>query len=399
MIRSENPPRKPEARDRPATARPLRVLMVSHLFPPAPAGGSEIQAARLARGLDRHGVDVVVATASTLPAQPDPRSTLRIVRFRSKADPRGSSSLRQLTHAATVYRTVATLVREADVFHLHGLHFLRTTLPALMAARRFGIPCVLKLPSNGPEEFFEYYGRLPFSGRIHRWVVNCDAIVAVCKAGRERALQAGLDPRRVHHIPNGIELSAGGGEGATIQDIERERSFLFCSSLDRRRGWDVLLEAWERAAPRLDGWTLRIAGYHADEQRVRNELERQFRDRVVFHGYVQDVSALMRRATCLVRPARIEGLSNAVLEAMRLRTPVIASDTGGNPELIRHGWNGLLFPNDNAERLAGSLVEMAAYTSEQRARMGENAYRHVLPKFSMERVVAAYLDLYRQLVA
>jgi glycosyltransferase involved in cell wall biosynthesis len=319
---------------------------------------------------------------------------MRIVTFRSGADPRGSSSLRQLAHAAVVYRTVSALVRRADVFHLHGLHFLRTSLPALMAARRFRVPCVLKLPSNGPQEFFEYYGRMPLSGRIHRWVLGCDAVVAVSEAGHERALQAGLDPRRTHRIPNGIDPRDDRFAGSTV---EREPSFLFCSSLDRLRGWDLLLSAWERAAPQLTGWKLRIAGYHPDEHRLRRDLERRWSDRVTFHGYVQDVSVLMRRAACLVRPARAEGMSNAVLEAMSLRMPVIASDIGGNPELVQQGWNGLLFPNESVERLAAALVQMAAYTPEQRAAMGEHGYAHVVTNFSMDRVVSAYLDLYRQL--
>lgn len=373
--------------------------MVSHLFPPAPAGGSEIQASRLARGLDRRGVNVLVATASTAPSHPDPCSAMRIVSFRSQADPRGSSRLRQFAHAAAVYRTVSSLVRQVDVFHLHGLHFTRTSLPALMAARRYRVPCVLKIPSSGPEEFLEYYGRMPLSGGIHRWVLSCDAVVAVCKTGHDRALQAGLDPRRVHRIPNGIDLSQDSSGGSTIPDREREPYFLFCASLDHLRGWDLLLSAWERAAPELAGWKLRIAGYHADEHRVRQDLERRWGDRVVFHGYVQDVSALMQRAACLVRPSRMDGISNAMLEAMSLRTPVIASDAGGNPELVRQGWNGFLFPNEDVERLASTLVEMAACPSEQRARMGEHAYRHVQAEFSMDRVVSAYLDLYQQLLA
>lgn len=378
--------------------RPLRVLMVSHLFPPAAAGGSEIQAYRLARGLAQRGVKVVIATAGSAPTLFDPSSGIQIVKFRSKGDPRRMSSLRRLAHAAVVYRTVTALVQQADLLHLHGVHFTHTTLPSLMAARRCRVPCVLKIPSTGPEEFLEYYGWMPLSGRIHRWVLSCDAVVAVCKIGYERAIEAGIDPRRMHLVPNGIDLSRNSAEDSAGQKEETEPYFLFCASLDHYRGWDLLLKAWETAAPQLREWKLRIAGYHPEEDRIRKEIERRWGERVVFHGYLQDVSSLMRQAACLIRPSRRDGISNSILEAMSVRTPVIASDAGGNPELVRHGWNGLLFPSEDVRRLASRLVEMAACSSEQRARMGEHAYRHVLEGFSMERVVSAYLNLYRQVL-
>ena len=367
--------------------------MVSHLLPPELASGSEIQAMRLARALSKLGVEVSIVTSGP-PRDEDVHGHIRIYTVPTKENPRTLGLRARLPHSGAMYRRVASLVRHVDVIHLHGMHFTHTTLPALLAARRSRVPCVLKIPASGPEEFLEYYGWMPFSNSLHRWVLSCEALVVVCQTAFERTLAAGIPPQRLHRIPNGIESD---NQGVVVPD-DRSDCFLFCGTLNHRKGWDLALEAWEKVAPVLDRWKLLVAGFHPEEDRVRAMCHKRWGTRVEYQGYVQNVAPLIRQAACLVQPSRDEGLSNAVLEAMSQGTPVVASDAGGNPELVRHGHNGLLFPSGDATALVRCLLEIASKSEAERSIMGENARRLIRDSYSMERVGSAYLDLYHSLV-
>jgi glycosyltransferase involved in cell wall biosynthesis len=78
--------------------------------------------------------------------------------------------------------------------------------------------------------------------------------------------------------------------------------------------------------------------------------------------------------------------------------PVIASDLGGFHETIVDGVTGLLFPPGDADRLAQAIVEALALTPEQRAALAEAAIGNIRAKFTRERMCAATLSVYRELV-
>jgi glycosyltransferase involved in cell wall biosynthesis len=81
-----------------------------------------------------------------------------------------------------------------------------------------------------------------------------------------------------------------------------------------------------------------------------------------------------------------EGLPLVVLEAMAAGVPVIATDVGGVPEVIRHGVNGILVPSGNAAALEGALATLAS-SSEMRLRMAAAGRERVEREFRIERVV------------
>jgi glycosyltransferase involved in cell wall biosynthesis len=95
--------------------------------------------------------------------------------------------------------------------------------------------------------------------------------------------------------------------------------------------------------------------------------------RVRFLGRVghQEMPSYMRAADYLALYSGYEGLSHTLLEALREGTPVIASNKGGNPEVVQHGVNGLLVPYVNVEALGNALRE--AFSAGTRARLAANA--------------------------
>src|SRR5690606_40480982 len=83
-------------------------------------------------------------------------------------------------------------------------------------------------------------------------------------------------------------------------------------------------------------------------------------------------------------------LCNAIMEAMSAGAPVIASNVGGNSELVTHGHNGMLFPSDDDETLAAMLLELLE-DHERRRQMGENA-RSDMTRFHDPRRMAAEIE-------
>jgi sugar transferase (PEP-CTERM/EpsH1 system associated) len=110
-------------------------------------------------------------------------------------------------------------------------------------------------------------------------------------------------------------------------------------------------------------------------------------------GERSDVPELMRGLNCFVLPSLAEGVSNTILEAMASGLPVVATDVGGNGELVQHGHTGLVIPSDDAAAMAQALCRLAAQP-EDAARMGVAGRAAVEQRFSLQAMVTAYQHLY-----
>ena len=116
-------------------------------------------------------------------------------------------------------------------------------------------------------------------------------------------------------------------------------------------------------------------------------------DIVWMAGDRKDVPELLRMMDIFVLPSLAEGISNTILEAMATRLPVIATQTGGNPELVEDGNNGLLVPVGDVHALSKAIEEMVADPSRA-ARMGSRGYEKVSEKFNWTHTVDEYLGVY-----
>lgn len=134
------------------------------------------------------------------------------------------------------------------------------------------------------------------------------------------------------------------------------------------------IDAFIRALPSVPALRLLIAGdgehraeYEALAQACGVEAQVNFLGRVNH----ERVTLYMRAADYVGLYSGYEGLSHVLLESLRVGTPVIASDKGGNPEVVRHDYNGLLVPYPHDDALAAAL--RYAYQNGTRARLAANA--------------------------
>ena len=114
-------------------------------------------------------------------------------------------------------------------------------------------------------------------------------------------------------------------------------------------------------------------------------------------GDRHDIPQLLQSMDLFVLPSLGEGISNTVLEAMASGLPVIATDVGGNPELVQDGWNGRLVPVSDDAALAGAITELATSAAVRDA-MGGKALERARASFDWRRTVAEYLSVYDELI-
>lgn len=121
-------------------------------------------------------------------------------------------------------------------------------------------------------------------------------------------------------------------------------------------------------------------------------------ERVHFLGHRDDVFELLAAMDVFVLPSVSEGMSNTLLEAMAAGVPVVASDVGGNPEIVRDGVDGLLFPTADMVALRERLQKLCV-DLHLRECLGKAGRERVLEGFSIEAMIARYERLYQQVYA
>jgi sugar transferase (PEP-CTERM/EpsH1 system associated) len=160
------------------------------------------------------------------------------------------------------------------------------------------------------------------------------------------------------------------------------------------RAWALLLEQSPALRPRLG---LVMVGDGPLYAAAESELAaRGLLDLAWLPGSRNDTPDILAALDLFVLPSLAEGISNTILEAMASGLPVVATDVGGNPELVVPGETGALVPRADPAALARAI---AAYVADDllRARHGANARARSLRDFSLETMVARYREIYEAL--
>jgi L-malate glycosyltransferase len=242
----------------------------------------------------------------------------------------------------------------------------------------------------------------PVQSAVHRIMTGlADALVVNSNAVREhvRSLSA---KKPVHVIYNGMPFGLRylkGSEAkkklaAELSINENIPIVALVSNCNRSvKRVDLLVESLPIVLRETDAFFMVVGDGHlrpALEARVR---ELNVQNHVRFLGQRQDVDALLAGADIALNTSDSEGLSNSVIEAMRAGLPVIASDVGGNKELIVDGLNGLLFPAGNFKELARQILYLLK-NAEVARRLGGAAEKRVAARFGITDMIENHSRLY-----
>ncbi|MHB8742772.1 MAG: glycosyltransferase [Sulfuricaulis sp.] len=121
----------------------------------------------------------------------------------------------------------------------------------------------------------------------------------------------------------------------------------------------------------------------------------QIRQAVRFLGHRNDVRDMLAGMDIFVLPSQSEGMSNTLLEAMAAGIPVVASDVGGNTEIVRDKQDGLIFPHNDLTKLQTCLA-ILCHDDTYRKQLGGTGRLRALQAFSIQAMIARYEDLYNR---
>jgi glycosyltransferase involved in cell wall biosynthesis len=352
----------------------IPVVVFLNCFHP---GGTERQMTELVQRLDRDRFDVHVACLR--------REGSWLSRVEHSA-PIAEFPIRGFARRQTLAQGArfARWCRERRIAVLQTCDFYANTF-ALPAAALAGVP--IRIGSRrdlNPD-------KTNLQIVVQRQAYRCaHHIVANCNAAAEQLRKEGISADRVHVIPNGIEITSNGAR-RTVRPVT---TIVTVANLRAEKAHEVLLHAAARLARSYPRLRYLIVG---DGPR-RNELlalteSLGLAGQVTFMGHREDVPALLAQADLFVLPSRSEAFPNAVMEAMAESVPVIANRVGGLLDLIEDGRTGVLVAQDQAAELA-TAIERLVLNPERAYALGSAARDEVARRYSFERMVAAFEDLY-----
>jgi len=393
----------------------VRVALVSeHASPLAvlggvDAGGQNVHVAELARALARRGVEVVVHTRRDDPSLPrrvplGPRVEVDHV---DAGPPRVLPKDELLPHMDAFADELQYVWADErpDVVHSH---FWMSGLAALDAAQPLGVPVAHTFHALGAvkrrhqgERDTSPTGRIGIERRIARRV---DRVVATCSDEVFELVRLGADPRRITVVPCGVDQATFSPDGPPEPRSDDRFRLVMATRLVERKGVDDAV----RALTAVPDAELHVAGgpdasqlaVHPEARRLRAlAAELGVADRLVLRGRVarEALPGLLRSADVVVCAPWYEPFGIVPLEAMACGVPVVATAVGGQIDSVVDGLTGLHVPPRRPAALAAALNALRADPA-RRAALGEAGVRRVRRRFGFDRVAAATLEVYGELL-
>ena len=178
----------------------------------------------------------------------------------------------------------------------------------------------------------------------------------------------------------------------------RDVNIGYIGRLSFEKGVDVLIHATLKIMDRYKTVKLFIIGDGPERKYLNSIVQNsQHKDRVFFLGFILDIKECMGLLDLYVQPSRSETFGISVVEAMAAGVPVIGSNVGGLPKLIKNMKTGLLFQCGNVESLQGAISKMIK-SRKLRITVVTNAYKHV-KKFDINKSVNAYYAIYNKMMS
>jgi glycosyltransferase involved in cell wall biosynthesis len=365
-----------------------RILLWSDLFWPY-MGGIEKLSLDLIRALRPRGLSFSVLTSHFNLDLPDAEDwegiAIRRVPFRRALEQRDLMAMQSAQ--ATALQVVRAF--KPHVLHLNGIG------PSAFFFRRVRAETPARTLVSVHQEFFQARTADP-SSLTYQILAVADWIHAVSTPVLAQVRELiPASASRSSAIFNFAEPTA-----LDPEPLRFAAPHLLClGRLVPQKGFDLALRALPEIRSRFPQVRLTIAG--DGESRPQLEAltdELGLRAAVEFVGWVAPaaVAHILNQATIVMMPSRHEGLPLVAIEAAGMARPIIATRTGGMPDIVVHGHNGLLIPHEDPQALVRAVCALLA-SPDLAQRMGHAGQARTRTLFRKEGVVAQYESLYRRL--
>jgi glycosyltransferase involved in cell wall biosynthesis len=281
--------------------------------------------------------------------------------------------------------------------HVVRTHRYRSNLYGRLAAFSSGVPVIIA-------SVHENYRT---DKRPNRRIMNrilskiTDKIVAVSEDVKEDIIRYDrIDPSKLQVIPNGIDVERFNPEKNTSnirKEFPLEEDDIVIGFIGRivpAKGLEYLLNALPYLKEEFKSIKLLIIGEGSLVEKLKEKAKKNnIFDNILFTGVRRDIPEILASIDIFVMPSTAEGLPNSLLEAMAMGKPVVATEVGGIPELIKNGRSGLLVPPKNPEALATAIRDLIS-NDQLAAKMGQAARNFVMNNHSIVKIAQKWQTLY-----
>jgi glycosyltransferase involved in cell wall biosynthesis len=386
-----------------------RLVLISRGFWPL-VGEPEVVVANLAAEFRRLGASPVVVTAQwekRWPAEFVHRE-VPVTRLPHPTQ-RGWGTLRYLIALSRWLRRNRS---ETDLVCVSGLR--DDAYAAVGALNGSRVPIVLRCEYGAELGDCAWQQRATLGNRVKRRCLQADAFVAPNEAIGAELRAAGYPHERIHVIANGVPIaavrdassrsvarSALAAAHPVLRVKDRDPLVVFAGPLHASMGVDDLLRAWPSLVARWRQARLWLVGEGTSAEKIWKRIKRLgLREHVIMTGSFDDLEEVLHAADLFVLPSHTEGTSLALLQAMSIGLPILASDLPGHRELALQSGDAYppLFPAQDIPALIAAITRVLSdpQTATARALANCDAARQ---RYCVTRMADEHLALFERLIA
>lgn len=200
----------------------------------------------------------------------------------------------------------------------------------------------------------------------------------------------GIPQNKLNHIPTFFNLKQ------TPNNITYEPYFLFVGRIEKQKGLQTLIEAFTNTDLKLKIIGFSNNGY---EEELKNSLNGK-KHQIEFLGRktFEEIEQYLRTCLCTIVPSEwYDNFPNVILESFAYKKPVIATNFGSLPELVKNGETGLLFKYQDINDLFQKCNELIAHP-EKAIEMGQNAYKHIETLYSAKEHYSQLMNIFQKVL-
>lgn len=370
-------------------------------------GGGVTQAMSLANGLIRNGFSVFFLTQT---------KGLRILRYECVGTvpifriPTFSNRFGKYIMLVPVFFYLCKYKKKYNIIYVPGFRVLGVL--GVICARLFRKKCILKAEGIGE-----------FSGEVFRWgssvlkfpilykitsiiikirniiLKKADRFIAISNVIKDEFTNSGVDPKDIVYIPNGIDMKRFHpvtnkdkyGLREKLNLPQGKKIFIYTGRLNKGKGLELLLRVWKQIIDSGRDVYLILAGSGSYQfLSVEDELkdfvcENKLEDRVRFTGYVDNIEEYLMASDIFIFPSETESFGCSVAEALACGLPVISTNVGGIPDIVKKK-DGILVNPNSQDELYKAIEEIILENSS-------NLNPFLSQEFYLEKVLQGYISL------
>ena len=273
-------------------------------------------------------------------------------------------------------------MKKYDIIHAHNI-------PSAKAMKNSKGKKILSLHGIFSQQVDELHGKT--TGTISKKYENnalkwADAITVVSKEAFDYYTNLGY---KVFQIPNAIDISSL----SSNEDRKYPKQIIFAGRLSHEKGIDLLIELAQKLPLETD---LIILGSGPEEKKIQSLVKTQ--KNIHFLGFQskEKTISLIRGSDILIQPSLNEGISSTILEAMVCKTLVIATNVGGNQELITDNETGFLVDINSSSQILEKIKDILS-DKPTFENLTNNAFDHI-QQYDWKVIGTKYLELYHKLL-